>query len=72
MPSRRSTVLSVVLPIAAILIMASPVGGQPCSFDFKFGYSGGGDGQRGLPVGVAMDEAERVYVADANNNRIQV
>ncbi len=36
------------------------------------GISGGGAGQLAYPVGVALDDAGRLYVGDANNDRISV
>ena len=36
---------SAVIAIVAILMLASSASGQPCSFDFKFGSVGTGDGQ---------------------------
>ncbi|TLM76531.1 MAG: hypothetical protein FDZ70_06490, partial [Actinobacteria bacterium] len=42
------------------------------AFITKFGTSGSGPGQLDGPVGLAVDAAGRVYVADSLNNRIQV
>ena len=38
----------------------------------EWGASGGGDGQFDRPLGIAVDEAGNVYVADTANNRVQV
>ena len=40
-------------------------------FIARWGSLGSGDGQFDKPVGVAVDEAGNVYVADRNNHRIQ-
>ena len=37
-----------------------------------FGSRGSGDGQFNTPTGVAVDNQSRIYVADKDNNRIQV
>ena len=37
-----------------------------------FGGSGSTDGAFALPVGVTLDSAGKIYVADKNNNRIQI
>ena len=36
------------------------------------GISGSGDGQFDTPLGIAVDAMKNIYVADTNNNRIQV
>ena len=38
----------------------------------KWGSRGSGDGQFAYPLGVAVDGAGNVYVADTLNNRVQV
>jgi NHL repeat len=42
--------------------------GTPC----QEGIQGGGAGQFGDPTGTAVDDMKNIYVADFNNNRIQV
>src|SRR5262249_24180046 len=39
---------------------------------FSWGEPGDGPGQFNVPHGIAVDRDERVYVADRENNRIQV
>ena len=38
----------------------------------QFGSPGAGEGQLDEPVGLAVDEQGRVYVADAWNRRVQI
>ena len=38
----------------------------------SFGMYGSGDGQFKYPVGIAIDEDEKIIVADKNNNRLQI
>ncbi|NLX49483.1 MAG: hypothetical protein GXY82_06365 [Methanospirillum sp.] len=45
---------------------------EPCPFVLKWGISGSGDGEFNYPSGIAVDGAGNVYVADTDNNRIQV
>ena len=40
-------------------------------FVAKWGSAGTGDGQFQMPVGIATDAGGNVYVADAQNNRVQ-
>jgi tripartite motif-containing protein 71 len=44
---------------------------QPPSFITKWGSKGEGDGQFFSPGAVALDSADKVYVADQLNHRIQ-
>jgi DNA-binding beta-propeller fold protein YncE len=37
----------------------------------KFGSAGSGAGQFQRPAGIALDDQGRVYVVDADNDRIQ-
>jgi ABC-type Fe3+ transport system permease subunit/DNA-binding beta-propeller fold protein YncE len=39
---------------------------------FEFGHSGTGPGEFNRPEGVAVDAADRIYVADSCNHRLQV
>jgi DNA-binding beta-propeller fold protein YncE len=39
---------------------------------FKWGQRGGGDGQFRYPKGVAIDSKGLIYIADYDNNRVQV
>ena len=41
-------------------------------FKFAFGSSGTGNGQFNNPFGIAVGSGGNIYVADANNNRVQV
>ena len=43
----------------------------PGTFITKWGTEGSGDGQFISPFGVAVDPQGHVFVADANNNRVQ-
>jgi sugar lactone lactonase YvrE len=38
----------------------------------SFGESGVADGEFAFPIGVAVDDRGRVYIADTANNRVQV
>ena len=42
-----------------------------CDFLLAWGSNGSGDGQFGVPVGVAVDSWGNVYVADSGNARVQ-
>jgi DNA-binding beta-propeller fold protein YncE len=48
------------------------VGGDTAKPLFSFGAEGMGDGQFNFPNDVAVDDNDRVYVADRANNRVQV
>ena len=37
-----------------------------------FGSLGHGEGEHWLPLGISVDESNRIYVADRFNNRTQV
>jgi DNA-binding beta-propeller fold protein YncE len=37
----------------------------------RFGETGTGYGQFNLPSGIWIDSSDRIYVADAGNNRVQ-
>jgi hypothetical protein len=52
-------------------ILPANVGAQCSTYLTQWGSFGSGDGQFNLPVGVAMDAAGDVYVADVGNSRIQ-
>ena len=43
----------------------------PPYYHTQWGSEGSGDGQFSLPADVAVDSSGNVYVADANNHRIQ-
>ena len=45
--------------------------GRKC-FESKFGTKGHGNGQFSNPHGICIDQEGKVFVADSNNNRIQV
>ena len=57
----------IVVAGAALMVLAD----TPPSFLLKWGSNGSGDGQFSLPLGVAVDSAGNVYVADLFNFRIQ-
>jgi len=42
------------------------------SFSFAFGSEGSGNGQFMLPRGIAAGRGGNIYVADTDNNRVQV
>ena len=42
------------------------------SFSFAFGSFGTGNGQFNSPRGIAVDGGGNIYVADTNNNRVQI
>jgi hypothetical protein len=42
------------------------------TFSFKFGTGGSGDGRFLAPQGIAVDSSSNIFVADINNNCIQV
>ena len=48
------------------------VSGDVPEFLFSFGTSGMGDGQFNYPNDIAFDSTGRLYIADRENNRIQV
>jgi DNA-binding beta-propeller fold protein YncE len=41
-------------------------------FQSAFGSSGSGNGQFSSPIGIAVGSGGNIYVADTNNNRVQV
>ncbi|MEJ0021441.1 MAG: 6-bladed beta-propeller [Candidatus Doudnabacteria bacterium] len=44
---------------------------QICTSGCQSGIPGSGDGQFAVPLGITMDHSGNIYVADANNGRIQ-
>jgi hypothetical protein len=42
------------------------------SFSFAFGSQGSGNGQFSFPNGIAVGSGGNIYVADTDNNRVQV
>jgi hypothetical protein len=42
------------------------------TFSFAFGSAGTGNGQFNNPFGIAVGSGGNIYVADANNSRVQV
>ena len=62
------------------LYVADTIGGNVTAFAleatprflYNFGSDGRGDGQFQFPEGLAVDSSGRIYVADRENNRIQV
>ena len=49
-----------------------PDGPDGYRFDRTIGSEGGGDGKFSAPTGLALDGTGRLYVADSNNDRVQV
>ena len=47
------------------------MGERPPSFVTKWGQLGESDGRFVVPMGLAVDSSDNVYVADGSNNRIQ-
>src|SRR3989442_10471867 len=66
---RRFRISLAFLGLASML--PATVGAQPPVYLTQWGSQGSGNGQFNYPFGVATDAAGNVYVADANNNRIQ-
>ena len=56
--------------LAAVLFSFFPLA-RAADFLFSFGSPGSGDGEFNSPVGVAVDSAGNIYVADQNNSRLQ-
>ena len=65
--------LWVVCQSLLLLILFSPLSYAEESYTFvtKWGSFGTGDGQFDNPHGIALDASGNIYVADANNHRIQ-
>jgi DNA-binding beta-propeller fold protein YncE len=59
------------LAIALFLAVMGP-GHADYQFAYSFGSWGTGDGQFDMPTGVAVTADGLVYVADTNNDRVQV
>ena len=58
--------------LLAFAVLAAPVtAAEEYVFVTKWGSFGTGDGQFSLPVGIAVDTSNNVYVADNQNHRIQ-
>ena len=57
------------LSLVGLIFCPTPSPGQV--FDFEWGTAGNGPGQFNQPVGIAIDSAGNVLVADAGNTRIQ-
>lgn len=76
----ESVWLELVAEVQAIITAYQPrpacttpptLAGASVTFLVKWGTEGEGDGQFEFPIGVAVDKAGNVYVADASNDRIQ-
>ena len=63
------TLLTIVLA-GALLPAAAQC--QPPAYRYRWGSLGSGDGQFNYPNGVAADGSGNIYVADMENQRIQV
>lgn len=57
---------------AARISLFLPDGATGYRFDRSIGQEGSGDGEFSAPTGLAFDAAGRLYVADSNNDRVQV
>ena len=69
--ARRGLAL-IAMPVL-LLALGGPVADAQSGYGFvaKWGSPGTGDGQFNLPLGVALDPAGNLYVADYGNHRIQ-
>ena len=71
-----SNVLRLVAMLVMTLLMSSLINIQTVNaqvtFGFKFGTYGQNYGQFYYPQGVAVDSTGKIYVSDANNDRIEV
>jgi hypothetical protein len=63
--------LHVVDAVAQAVMVYDVTGPQP-KYLFGFGDWGVGDGQFNYPSDIALDSTGRLYVADRENNRVQV
>ena len=63
--------LYVVDPVAQTVKVYDVSASEP-KFLFQFGDFGQEDGQFNFPNDIALDAAGRIYIADRENNRIQV
>ena len=60
--------------IICLWIVSSAITSYPqeaYKFEMMWGSRGAGDGQFNAPVGVVVDPAGNVYIADSRNNRVQ-
>jgi DNA-binding beta-propeller fold protein YncE len=64
--------ISFLLAAMMLLVCAAPASAVSFEFVAKWGTKGSSDGQFNSPRGVATDTQDNVYVADTDNNRIQV
>jgi DNA-binding beta-propeller fold protein YncE len=77
MSGRRSSTVVAALVVASALATGALAGGQASSAGSykqvgKWGKSGAANGQFVNPFGIATDRGGAVYVADTDNNRVQV
>lgn len=74
MSGRKVSTTAVALVLAGALAAGAIAGGQANSYKQvgKWGKSGAGNGQFRNPFGIATDRGGAVYVADTDNDRVQV
>ena len=70
-PARGTTPVPAAEPTATPVPTPTPTAGSAAVFVTKWGTYGTGDGEFREPHSVAVASDGSVYVADANNNRIQ-
>jgi sugar lactone lactonase YvrE len=73
MNTRRGTiVIAAIVGVAVCALVALAAPGQGFKVVGKWGKDGSANGQFMNPKGIATDKAGNVYVADTDNNRVQV
>jgi len=70
-PARRIGLGMLLIPLGLVPVMPAPASAQAPQYITQWGTSGSGNGQFDHPVGVAVNAAGEVFVADKGNHRIQ-